>query len=218
MPLFRPRLALLRLGALLLISPLLPAAQAADGKQLYTQQCVACHGATGTGNAALQAPPLAGADADYIARQLRQFRSRMRGGEAAQGPAATMQAIAQALPDEAALQAVAQYIGRFKPLAAKPEAGLTPALLNNGKALFAVCVACHGAHGEGTPALSAPRLTHLPAWYLRSQLQAYREGTRGQHPEDRQGQQMRQVAAELLTDDESLRAVAAFVSSLATQR
>lgn len=218
MLLFRPRHALLRVAAFLLLSPLMPAAQAADGKQLYTQQCVACHGAAGTGNAALQAPPLAGADADYIARQLRQFRSRVRGGESAQGPAATMQAIAQALPDEAALQAVAQYIGRFKPLIAKPESGLSPALLNKGRALFAVCVACHGAHGEGAPALAAPRLTHLPAWYLRSQLLAYRDGKRGSHPEDRQGQQMRQVAAELLADDEDLRAVAAFVSSLAPQR
>lgn len=201
------------LGLTLLLWPGL-SATAADGAALYKAKCVSCHGPAGGGNAAMQAPPLAGSDADYVVRQLRHFRSHVRGGETPQGPVATMQAMAAALPDDDAVLALGRYIGSMK--APKAQGGATESgpSLNVGKGLFGICVACHGSQAEGNPSLSAPRLNHLPAWYLTGQLQAYRAGVRGQQPNDPLGQQMRQVATEALPDEEAVNAVAAYITTL----
>jgi cytochrome c553 len=40
------------------------------------------------------------------------------------------------------------------------------------------CAGCHGAKGEGNPALNAPRIAAQPADYLLRQLQAYASGNR----------------------------------------
>jgi cytochrome c553 len=190
---------------------------AIEGGPLFKAQCVACHGTNGAGNATLQAPPLAGADKDYVVRQLRHFRNHLRGGDTPQGAVATMQAVALSLPDDAAVLALGGYVGSLKPLVTKGVAVPPGSSLNAGKALFSVCVACHGGQGEGTPVLGAPRLTHLPAWYLTTQLQAYRAGLRGFHADDLPGQQMRQVAIEALSDEEAVNAVVAYVVSLGSK-
>lgn len=183
---------------------------AADGAVLFKTHCVSCHGATGAGQVAMQAPPLAGLDEAYVTRQLRHFRAGVRGGE---GPAATMRAMAQSLAGDADVAALAKYVATLKPVAVRPEAGTSMAVLNSGKAVFAICVACHGNHGEGNSALEAPKLTQLPSWYLIAQLQAFRSGARGAHPDDRLGRQMHQVVAEVLPDDDVVRAVAAYIGS-----
>lgn len=43
------------------------------------------------------------------------------------------------------------------------------------------CQSCHGAHGEGVPVQDGPRLAHLAADYLESQLDAFATGAR-RHP------------------------------------
>lgn len=214
---FPPPLTMPRMGLAALLALTCQAVGAAEGDTLFKTRCVACHGANGAGNPALQAPPLAGIDKDYAVRQLRHFRNRLRGGDTPQGAVATMQAVAQSLPDDATVLALGGYIGTLKPTLTKGAAVSPNSPLNAGKALFNVCVACHGGQGEGNPALSAPRLTHLPAWYLTSQLQAYRDGRRGFHADDQPGQQMRQVAAEVLPDDEGVKAVVAYIVSMGTK-
>ena len=42
-------------------------------------------------------------------------------------------------------------------------------------ALYAACAACHGAQGEGNPALNAPKLTGQGAWYLQRQLRHFKQ-------------------------------------------
>ena len=69
-----------------------------------------------------------------------------------------------------------------------------------GQALYAVCGACHGANGEGNIALNAPKLAGQEDWYLRRQLQYFKTGVRGTHPDDTFGQQMAPMAAVLATD------------------
>lgn len=189
-------------------------ANAMDGEKLFKSQCIACHGANGTGNAALQAPPLAGLAADYVTRQLTHFRSQVRGGPPAQGPAATMQAVAMGIPDEAAIKDLARYIGNLKPLPVKANATPMGSSLNTGKALFAVCLACHGSHAQGNTNLGAPGLGQLPPWYITAQLQAYRDGLRGAHPDDKQGQQMQQVIREMELDDDAIRAMSVYIPTL----
>ena len=64
--------------------------------------CVACHGAAGEGNAALQAPALAGQDAAYLERQLVNYKRKVRGGDprdtlgAQMGPMAARKSSARA--------------------------------------------------------------------------------------------------------------------------
>lgn len=56
------------------------------------------------------------------------------------------------------------------------------------------CVQCHGAKGEGNEALKAPPIAGLPAWYVRAQMENFRAGRRGSHPEDIAGQLMRSMS------------------------
>ena len=60
----------------LLATALAPTLVAAN--PLYTT-CVACHGAKGEGNKALNAPAIASQEAWYIARQLKNFKEGIRG-------------------------------------------------------------------------------------------------------------------------------------------
>lgn len=87
--------------------PKVSAAKSKMGTELY-QSCVACHGERGEGNAELGSPPLAGTDADYLARQLRNFKKGIRGREGDE-KGQQMAAAAAVLPDDAAIDAVAAY-------------------------------------------------------------------------------------------------------------
>ena len=72
-----------------------------------------------------------------------------------------------------------------------------------GAPLFAVCAACHGAQGEGNPALNAPKLSGQQDWYLKRQLQHFKSGARGAHEKDVYGKMMAPMAA-TLTDDTAI--------------
>jgi len=67
--------------------------------------CAACHGPTGNGNGPAAWPLVSGQNADYIADQLRYFRS----GERANDPGSMMRGVAQRMTD-AEITAVANYI------------------------------------------------------------------------------------------------------------
>lgn len=82
------------------------------GAELY-QSCAACHGEKGEGNAELGSPPLAGADADYLARQLRNYKKGIRGREGDE-KGQQMVAIAATLPDDVAIDAVAAHASALK--------------------------------------------------------------------------------------------------------
>lgn len=79
------------------------------------QVCQSCHGKNAEGNQQLGAPPLAGASDWYLLTQLRNFKNRVRGFDAAIDPmGASMQGIAATLDDEA-MKDVVSYINTFKP-------------------------------------------------------------------------------------------------------
>jgi cytochrome c553 len=75
------------------------------------------------------------------------------------------------------------------------------ALLTNASAAektdLSYCTVCHGAHGNGNPAIRAPKISGMEAWYLRRQLESFRDGTRGTHPDDTAGQEMQPVGVRL---------------------
>ncbi len=62
------------------------------------------------------------------------------------------------------------------------------------------CLTCHGTDGQGNQGIDAPRLAGMEPWYLKRQLELFRAGLRGTHPEDIPGQEMQPMAA-ILSDD-----------------
>jgi cytochrome c oxidase subunit 2 len=82
-----------------------------------------------------------------------------------------------------------------------------------GQAQYAVCAACHGAQGEGNPALNAPKLAGQESWYMRRQIEYFKNGARGAHPDDEFGRQMAPMAATLV-NDAAIENVIAYVQTL----
>jgi len=82
-----------------------------------------------------------------------------------------------------------------------------------GKPLFAVCGACHGVQAEGNPAMHAPKLSGQGDWYLKRQLNYYKNGARGTHDQDLYGKQMAPMAA-TLADDAAINNVIAYIRTL----
>lgn len=168
--------------------------QAADGKKIYTQgaanpaamACATCHGADGMGLAATGFPRLAGLPAGYLSKQIRDFRSGARTNP-------VMQPIAAALSDEE-LEAVAAMLAAL-PVPAYPRVDRAQAAEGTG-AILALrgawernvpeCVTCHGSGGTGVGE-AFPPLAGQSALYLKSQLEAWRQGTRKNDPNDLMG-------------------------------
>jgi cytochrome c oxidase subunit 2 len=171
---------------------------AAGGDKLFVS-CTACHGSKAEGSAALNAPAIAGQDAAYIERQLRNFRTDRRGTHESDSPGAQMRTVATAtFADDAAITKVATYISALpKTIPAAPARGN----LHNGNNLYqGKCGACHGGSAEGNPALKAPRLAGLDAAYLKRQFANFRDGVRGTDPQDVPGRQMAMMAKTLAAE------------------
>lgn len=87
--------------------------KAFKGEQKY-QVCVACHGPDGEGNQALNAPPLTNTNDWYLYQQLKNFKSGVRGANAAIDPSgATMAPMSMTL-DEEGMRDVIAYIRSLK--------------------------------------------------------------------------------------------------------
>ncbi len=175
------------------------AGDATTGQALYAV-CAACHGAAGEGNRELNAPKLSGQSHWYLAKQLHAFKQGLRGTNEREVYAQQMTPFAATLVDEAAVKNVVAYIATLpdkRPLATvvgNPE---------RGKRLYVTCASCHGAAAEGVWATNAPRLSSMSDWYLKRQLQNFRDGVRGVHPQDFNGAQMASMA-KALSDDQAI--------------
>jgi cytochrome c553 len=89
--------------------------------------------------------------------------------------------------------------------------------LARGKALFDLCTQCHGAAGQGNPAIEAPSIAGLPVWYVEGTLRKFKSGGRGTHPDDIAGMRMRPMSMTLREDADVVH-VAAYVAGLAAAR
>ncbi len=85
------------------------AGDAAAGQASYAT-CTACHLADGSGNPALQAPPLTHQPDWYLVKQLAKFKHGVRGAHPKDTSGATMRPMAQTLADEAAMNNVIAYV------------------------------------------------------------------------------------------------------------
>lgn len=83
-----------------------------------------------------------------------------------------------------------------------------------GRALYSMCAACHGAEGKGNVTMNAPAIAGLDPWYITTQLKNFKAGVRGTHQDDVYGKQMAPMAA-TLSNDAAIRDIAAHISTLA---
>jgi cytochrome c oxidase subunit 2 len=171
----------------------LVAGDPAAGQALFAV-CSACHGQQAEGNKELNAPKLSGQAAWYLARQLKNFKTGMRGADEKDTFGKQMAPMAATLANDAAIANVVAYIGSL------PDARPTAAVMGNpdkGKSQFGTCAACHGVKGQGIWATNAPRLANMSDWYMQRQLENFRQGIRGGHRQDFYGSQMVSMAKTL---------------------
>ena len=81
-----------------------------------------------------------------------------------------------------------------------------------GKNQYTVCAACHGANGEGNPAMNSPKIAGQEDWYLKRQLELFKAGGRG-GAGDTYGAQMRPMAMMLATE-EAIDNVVAYIGTM----
>lgn len=204
------------LGSLMLIA--VSVVNADDGQKIYTQggalpaatACFACHGADGMGMPAAGFPRLAGLSAGYLSKQLADFRSGSR-------VSPVMQPLAKSL-SESEIQAVTSTLAAM-PAPTTPhvtrnttptEPGARLALRGAWDRQIPECVMCHGPGGVGV-GTAFPPLAGQSASYLVGQLNAWRDGTRHNDPNDLMGH-----IAKSLTPDE-IKAVADYFATLGSQ-
>jgi cytochrome c553 len=159
-------------AALLAVSAAAAAPDLERAKQLVESKCSVCHGMQGESSGEFF-PRLSGQHADYIVKQLRDFREGRRKGE--------MTRFAKGLADDV-MEGLGQYFSRQKMPphpAADPElGGVGRYLYHHGNRFSGVpaCKDCHGANGEGAPRL--PRLAGQRALYLERQLRDFNKRER----------------------------------------
>ncbi len=204
----RSAVALATLG--LVFFALSAAAQdAADGADGY-KLCAGCHGFSGEGNQIVDAPSLAGRESWYLERQIRNFRDGLRGHSEDDAAGQNMAAMMAGLTSEEDILDILAYV---ETLPAASYEATVDGDVGNGQTVYATCIACHGASGEGNAALNSPALTGIEDWYQLAQLEKFRNGTRGADPADVYGMQMAPMARSL-GDEQAMRDVVAYIASL----
>ncbi len=187
------------------------AGDAAAGQSLYAV-CAACHGPSGQGNQAMNAPKLAGQESWYLIKQMQLFQNDARGTAPGDMQGMQMSAMAKGpqLKGDAALANLAAYIGTF------PDNPVAPTVNGDaaaGKMLYPVCGSCHGQSAEGNEAMAGPRLAGQSDWYLVNQIKKFKAGQRGYHNMDHGGRQMRPMVL-TLTTDKAINDVVAYINTL----
>ena len=183
---------------------------AAQAQPIVNQVCAACHAADGN-SAAPANPKLAGQPAEYITKQLKNFK------DAAKEPnkdgarkSAVMGAMTATLTDQDMLNLGTYYSEKsIKSGSAKLpfDAGKKVYQGGNSGTGVPACAACHGPSGAGIPS-QFPRLGGQHADYILSQLKAFRSGDRVNDA----GKMMRTIASKM--SDQEMLAVANYVSGL----
>jgi cytochrome c553 len=202
-------LRLLALGALLFIVGTAAAQNTGRGQRIAQQVCAACHAVDGNSVASTN-PKIAGQFAEYLHKQLADFRAQ--GGKKPARENEIMTPMVANLSEDDIQSLAAYYAGqKLRPAAAadKDLAMLGQKIWRGGIAAANVpaCAGCHGPAGAGIPA-QYPRLSGQFSEYIAIQLKGFREGTRAN---DANGA-MRGVAARM--SDREIQAVSQYAAGL----
>ncbi len=179
------------------------------GKNAYPI-CATCHGQQGEGNLALNAPKIAGMGEWYIARQLEYYQNGIRGKHEKDAFGMQMAPMASTLIGESAVNDVSAYI---QTLPSNPVADTIEGNARRGLSYYMTCATCHGKKGEGNQGLNAPSLAGQHDWYIKRQLENFKNGIRGTHKKDRYGVQML-LMSKILQDDQAMDDIVAYINTL----
>lgn len=185
-------------------------AQSAERGAEPFKVCAGCHGFKGEGNEEVGAPKLAGQQSWYLARQIKNFRDRIRGASEADTRGHTMTQMASSLMSDEGIQDLVAYIATLPNI---PATHTIEGDVAHGQQLYATCAACHGAKAGGDPKTGAPALAGMDDWYQLVQLENFKNGVRGADPDDSHGQQMASIAT-LLPDEQAMKDVIAYIGTL----
>jgi cytochrome c oxidase subunit 2 len=185
------------------------AGNAAVGSAQYAV-CAACHGPEGQGVAAMNAPKIAGQSDWYLKRQILSYKNGLRGVHQDDTFGQQMIGMVATLANEAAVDNVVAHIAT---LPDNPSAATVEGDVENGRAIYTTCAYCHGGDGMGLQALNAPRIAGSSDWYMARQLDNFKTGVRGAHPEDYYGFQMGLLSI-TLRDEQAINDVIAYINTL----
>jgi len=179
-----------------------------EGTEAGAAPCSACHKENGAGDPQQKAPRIAGQDASYLEKQLRDYADGSRQNE-------IMTPIAQALSN-AEKANVAAYFAQAEAPLPEPGGRRNKQLQTLGQTLATVgvqekgvegCANCHGPLGIGVPP-SYPYLAGQQADYIKQQLLNWQQGARSNDA----GAMMRHIAAKL--DGHDIDAVAQYFAGI----
>lgn len=181
---------------------------AKKGAQIAQDVCAACHAADGNSELP-ENPKLAAQHAEYLVKQLNDFKPA-EGEQQAQRVSAIMAGFAAMLSPED----IRNVAAHFSAQTLKPVAATDQALAEAGRAIYRVgiaakgvpaCAGCHSPDGAGIPS-QYPRLQGQFAQYAETQLTAFRSGERAN------SEPMRTIAERL--SDREIKAVAQYMAGL----
>ena len=179
-----------------------PKPDIAKGSTVSANTCAACHANDGTRGVPTY-PILQGQHADYLVKQLDEFKSGKRDNPIMKGMAATLST------DD--MRNVAAF---YESKSAKPGSATSKATVDLARQIWKggipakqvpACAGCHGPTGAGIPA-QYPRVGGQWAPYSQAQLETFRAGKRANSP------QMVAIAAKL--SDDEIKALADYMAGL----
>ena len=143
--------------------------------------CAACHGMDGNAPVNIY-PKIAGQHADYIYKQLKEFKLGMTSGGKEGRMDPVMSGMSMPLTDQD-MKDLSLYYASLK-----MSAGETPQnVVELGEKLFKAgdaqrgipsCAACHGPRGNGTSLAKFPKISFQHPGYTKMQLEKFRNGIR----------------------------------------
>jgi len=172
--------------------------------QAKAAACAGCHGADGNGGADPTWPKLAGQDAEYLAKQLADFKAGKRKDPIMAGMSAPL--------SQQDMLDIGAYYASLKP---KPGAAKNAEFVKLGEKLYrggnaktgvSACMSCHGPSGHGIPP-RFPRVSGQSAAYTEKQMLAFKSGARSND-----GDTMTRIAFRM--SEQEIKAVADYIAGL----
>lgn len=149
--------------------------------KMKSVSCGACHGVDGNSAIAMN-PKLAGQHANYLVKQLTEFKLASQTGGKEGRNNAVMNGMAAALSEQDILDLAAFFSSQE---ATSSEASEDAVELGNKLYIggdlergITACIACHGPKGNGTSLSGFPDISGQHADYIATQLKAFRSGDR----------------------------------------